>query len=299
MNQSTMQSGGAVLFWSIGDASDVVNLKQAFTAAGFAEHAPDPRNASTVAGEALADVVGSPTTLIRPLKERRGWHVVRETRGTRSNAFDDWFTVDLGSLWRADAVDVGGHRIGYTWHNASLCQGRSQYEIEDLTRERYEALASVARTGQVTSALVDVVDALAGTRLRPSGGLHWMATGPKLDRFAELAQRVESAAKLGTRSAVYIIRHALDVDALRAVRDAITAEVEQAARELRDAVSGGELQARGLRSQGAAAEALAAKVAAYEAILAEPLPALAALAVDAQTTVAMAKLSLSAQRGAA
>lgn len=308
MIESTMQTGGAVLFWSIGAGADMLDVRRAFTDAGFPDQAPEYRAAGTVAGEALAELLGGPATSITPLDRRRGWFVAHIERGASRNTFHDWLSLELpGGDHATPAPDVSRYRLNLTWHAGDYrardwsppsdthAGGAMQDELDRRIRGAYERATHIARPGQLTHALVDVVDAMGGTRLRPSGGLYWMAAGPTLDRFARLAQAIEAASVTAERSRVYIIRHALDLDALRAVRDAITAEIEAAAAVVRDQVAGGTLGLRGLASQEEAAAALAAKVASYEAVLGEQLPALAQLAEDARTSAAMAKLAAAAQ----
>src|SRR5438128_2524495 len=98
---------------------------------------------------------------------------------------------------------------------------------------------SIGEASDVRELRQAFLDAMGGTRLRPSGGLYWLKDGADLDRFAELSRKVEAAACLGSKSSVYIIRHAMDLDALRAVRDAINAEIARDAAEIQDQVTSG------------------------------------------------------------
>lgn len=286
MTENTIQTGGAVIFWTASKESDIQALRQAFQDAGYPDQAPEYRKASTVAQEAIQAAVGSPTTIVTPLADRRGWHVARLEKGKDRNTFHDWFSLELGRHKGSDAVDVPAPSLGFTAHGVNALDAGP-------ICDHFTRLARIATATQVATSLIATVDAMGGTRLRPSGGVYWLAAGPKLDALRRLSDRVEAASITG-RSAVYFIRHAMDLDALRAVRDAIDAEIRQETAELQKQVTSGELKQRALETVQAAAEALRSKVASYEQILGEPLPALAQLALDAKTAAAMAVLQLGA-----
>src|SRR5207237_9606159 len=68
---------------------------------------------------------------------------------------------------------------------------------------------------QLATALVKVVAALGGLRLRPGGAVYWLP-GHRLDEWGRVAQAVESCAE-GRPPAVYVLRHRLDAAPARPV----------------------------------------------------------------------------------
>jgi hypothetical protein len=146
-------------------------------------------------------------------------------------------------------------------------------------------------TSQVSTALVAVLDALSGTRLRPSGGLYWLPAR-QLDERQRAVSAVESAAE-GKPSAVYVLRHRLD--AVRAVRDAIVAEVQAESARIHDEVVGGELGSRALETRRSEAGQLRQKIALYEGLLNVGLEGLYHAVDRADQAVAAAVLLASAQ----
>jgi hypothetical protein len=111
-----------------------------------------------------------------------------------------------------------------------------------------------------------VIESMGGTRLRPGGAVYWMP-GPRIAEWAEVGQAIEQAGE-GRPSAVYILRHRLDRDAVRAVRDAVVQEVQTEADRICSEVTAGELGARALEARKKQASDLRSKVLLYEDLLA-------------------------------
>src|SRR5262249_17333250 len=102
-------------------------------------------------------------------------------------------------------------------------------------------------------------------RRPPAGGLSWRPAR-QLDEWPRAVSAVESAAE-GKPSTVYVLRHRLDADAVRAVRDAIVAEVQAESARIHDEVVGGELGSRALETRRSEAGQLRQKIALYEGLL--------------------------------
>src|SRR4029078_532883 len=68
-------------------------------------------------------------------------------------------------------------------------------------------------------------------------------------------------------SAVYVLRHRLDADAVRAVRDAVVSEVRAEAFGICDEVTAGDLGGRALETRKKQAADLREKVLLYEDVL--------------------------------
>jgi hypothetical protein len=148
----------------------------------------------------------------------------------------------------------------------------------DQVAEAYRRQQGRVPAAQLSAALVRVVDALGGTRLRPGGAVYWVP-GPRLDEWAA-AGRAAEAASGGRPGAVYVLRHRLDADAVRAVRDALVGEVQAEAARICDEVAAGDLRQ---------------KVLLYEDLLSLGLAGLHRAVDQADQAAATAALLLGAQ----
>src|SRR5215213_8367336 len=227
MVESRLDVGGAVTFWSLANWSDRPRLQSAFAAVGLAALVPDPRPGPACLKDALEDVLGGPRTLVRPLASRDGFAVVREDRGVAANVYATLLTA---------SVRDGHDPVFDPW---SPDAGR----VADAYRRQLGRVPAA----QLSAALVKVVEALGGTRLRPGGAVYWVP-GPRLDEWAEAGHAAERAAE-GRPSAVYVLRHKLDADAVRAVRDAVVTEVQAEAHRICEEVVGGDLGGRALETR--------------------------------------------------
>jgi len=66
---------------------------------------------------------------------------------------------------------------------------------------------------------------------------------------------------------VYVLRHRLDAESVRAVRDAVVAEVQNEAKRIQEDVLQGDLGGRALETRKKLAQALRDKVLLYEDVL--------------------------------
>ena len=277
MTEGHLDVGGAVVFWSLADGTDRDRLRDRFTPLDLGEFVPDERPASAFLKDALESVLGGPRVLVRPLAARDGFAVVREDRGTAVNAYATTMV----------AKDSSG---GFTTLTFDPDDDRA-----DRVRAAFHKHTGRVPAAQLSAALVRVVDALGGTRLRPGGAVYWVP-GHKLGDWADVAEVVERAST-GRPSAVYAIRHKLDADAVRAVRDAVVADVadvaEEADRIAKD-VAAGDLGGRALDVRRKDAAALRDKVLLYEDVFAVGLAGLHTAVDAADQAAAGAALLLAA-----
>jgi hypothetical protein len=273
MVESSLDVGGAVTFWSLADWSDRARLQREFAALGLDAFTPDPRPAPACLRDALNDVLGGPRVLVRPLAGREGFAVVREDRGVAANAYATLLTASV----RDGAVPVFD-----PWTPEA-----------DQVAEAYRRQQGRVPAAQLSAALVRVVDALGGTRLRPGGAVYWVP-GPRLDEWAA-AGRAAEAASGGRPGAVYVLRHRLDADAVRAVRDALVGEVQAEAARICDEVAAGDLGGRALETRKKQAADLRQKVLLYEDLLSLGLAGLHRAVDQADQAAATAALLLGAQ----
>ena len=266
--------GGAVVFWSLAEGTDRSRLHHGFTGLGLEAFVPDPRPASAVLKDALDETLGGPRVLIRPLAARDGFAVVQEDRGRTDNTY----VTTLVARALGDPVELAFEPID---ERAS--------QIIDQFRVQSQRLSA----SQVSGALVKVVEHLGGTRLRPTGAVYWVP-GHRLDEWASVALAVE-AASTGRPSAVYVIRHPLDAEAVRAVRDAIVTEVQTEAKRIVEDVNTGELGERALDTRRTQAATLRDKVLLYEDLLSVGLAGLHQAIDVADQAAAVATLLLASE----
>ena len=93
-------------------------------------------------------------------------------------------------------------------------------------------------------------------------------------------------------NAIYRLRTVFDLEAVRAVRDAVSHEVDAAARKLAEEMDSGELGEEALSARKRHAQGLRERVSMYEGILGETLEQLRQAISDAEEAVCLASLSI-------
>jgi len=276
MIHSSMRLGGVVTFWTCGEWSRHSAIEAGLTALGFEKFVPERRGKGSALRDALEKVCGGPRVMVRPTKEKDGFCVVEEER--RETAYG-------GNTYRVNLTA----RIDF---DTSLI---TFDPIDDRAQKivaSYNEHLGLLRSAQVSSALVSILDDLGGTRLRPTGGVYWLPEA-KVEAWAEIGQIIEGAGH-GVVNAVYLIRHDLDADAVRAVRDAIVSEVSAEATKISQEVNDGGLGERALENRKEQALCLRSKIELYEELLDCGLEALRQAVDETEQTVATAALMASA-----
>jgi hypothetical protein len=275
MIETHLAVGGAVAFWTLAEWTDRQRLRYGLEKLGLEAFVPEERLPAAALRDALTEVLGGPRTLIRPLAQKDGFAVVREDRGTVENRY----ATDL----------VARVMEGPRPHLSFEPYGPKAVAVEASFQTQLGRVSGA----QLSSALVKVVESLSGTRLRPTGAIYWIP-GPRLADWADVGQAVEAAAD-GAPSAVYLIKHRLDGEAVRAIRDAVVAEVSAEATRIREDVAAGDLGGRALETRKQQAADLRSKVLLYEDLLSVGLDGLHRAVDDADQAAATASLLLSAQ----
>jgi hypothetical protein len=272
MVESRLDVGGGVVVWSLADWTDRLRLTAAFRSLGLGSFVPEPRPPSAALKDALENVLGGPRVLVRPLATRDGFAVVTEDRGLAQNQYATALTAKVTGEPPGLSFDP--------WDSRAV-------GVEDAFRAQLGRVSG----NQLSAALVKVIDFLGGTRLRPSGAVYWLP-GHRLAPWTDVAHAVEQSAE-GRPSAVYVLRHRLDADAVRAVRDAVVAEVQAEAIRIREEVLAGDLGGRALETRKRHAADLRDKVLLYEDLLDVGLKGLHAALDEADQAAATAVLLLS------
>ena len=270
MIESDLHAGGAVVFWSAAPHTRRVEFARRLTELGLGEFAPEARPETSILRDALEGVYGGPRTLVRPLEGRDGFAVVREERGR------------AGNLYRTEVVaKVEG--------SPPLLRFDPPGGKADRVLDAAQAHRELVPASQLSACLVRVVESLGGTRLRPTGAVYWVP-GHKLAEWALVASAAEESSEAPRHSAVYVLRHRFDADAVRAVRDAVVAEVSSEAAHIAADVHAGNLGARALETRRKQAADLRAKVHLYEDLLSVGLGNLRAAVDSADQAAATAAL---------
>jgi hypothetical protein len=160
-------------------------------------------------------------------------------------------------------------------------------------QDAYRKQLGLLHGSQVSACLVKLVESLGGTRLRPSGAIYWLP-GPRVDDWQHIAGEVEKAGQ-DRPNAVYLLRHRMDADAVRAVRDAVVAEVQAESARIHSEVMAGDLGDRALETRRTQAGELRRKVLLYEELLDVGLQGLHQAVDTADQAAAAAILLASAQ----
>lgn len=241
--------GGVITFWSLTDFSSREAVIQGFGKADLAQFVPEEQEAVTVLKDALTEVMGGRSTLIRPLAKRSGWAVVGEARGQDRN--------DYSHLARAEVTAGGSVLVVPT--SADWTQ-----EQTDAVYREFSKYGGMVPAQRLAGSLVNIIYSLGGIRLRPrSGGIYYIPPG-KVSRWREAAAAVEAASP---RNQVYELSQELNPETIRAVRDAIAAETEAASQRLHQEILSGELGEKALQTRRDEVAALRLKLEEYENIL--------------------------------
>ena len=276
MIESQLDVGGAIVFWSLAEWTSRDKLLHGFNPLGLNHVVPEMRAAPAALRDALEDVLGGPRILVRPLLRRDGFTVVREQRGEEGNSYLQEMVACL---------DPSNGSTDIRFHPHDDRAGRVQ--------EAYQRQRGRLHGSQVSNVLVYLIESLGGTRLRPSGAIYWLP-GNRIDNWQLIAQAVEQAGD-GRPSAVYLLRHRMDADAVRAVTDAIVGEINVEAGRIHDEVMAGELGERALEHRREQAACLRQKVVLYEELLDVGLSGLHQAVDRADQAAAAATLLVSAQ----
>jgi hypothetical protein len=273
MEGKLVQQGGAVTFWSCADRTNREHLVRGFTDLGLAKLAPDARHAPSALRAALSESISGPTRLIRPLRDKHGFLVLDEARGTDSNDYS-----------QVGVARVVGEEGAETLDFSPLFP----YDLRSAVRGEYAVQIGLLPGATVGTVLVAAMDKLGGTRLRPNGGIYWLSRR-RLAEWRAIAEVVEGAAS-DRSNRLYIIEHDLDADSVRAVHDgvieAVTSELDSINRELLS----GELGVKAVGTRSARVRELLSRTRDYEAVLGIGLEGLRAAVENAQEAAGRAAI---------
>lgn len=144
------------------------------------------------------------------------------------------------------------------------------YANEQKLTEDYLKYKAVLTASAVSQALTEVLQRMDGMRGFDKPGIHYIPEH-HLKGWKELADLVEGCQQ-GNK--ITTVRAAMDEGTARAIRDALTKEVQEAAAQLLDDVSKGTLNDTQLQVRAQRSQALVDRVNLYSSILNEGLEGL-------------------------
>lgn len=271
---NSLRIDGAVVFWTLGEYSSRLKIEaglQGISLMGGAwdKLSPGERTPSAC----LRDAVGKsyPKHHITHLAKRDGWAVMEESRSSDDVA----------------ASTIASFRVDEATHQIQMLRGFNYQKLMEIQSE-YQAQRLLLKPAQVGNSLVRMLFRLNATTIRPTGGIYWLPND-SLPAWAEISKVIESAG-VGGKNSMYRITHQFDADAIRAVRDAILAEVQYETDLLIEEIDSGTLGERALQSKAKAAEVLHVKIKEYENILGEKLKLAREMAEKAEQSAIAARL---------
>jgi hypothetical protein len=187
----------------------------------------------------------------RQNQAKNGFEVMRKKRGAVQNEYDVAFSARIES-W-------GG----------LIVEGEGNQTAIQAAFDRHKSQLTGAAIGKL---LVDVLARAGGTTLRESGGVYWVPE-ESVQAVERMAAFVEECGEDGGNR-VYLLRTAMDESTVRAVRDAITAEVTKEANAIVNELKENDFGDEALTRRQLAAASLHARVSRYERILGEAMSTL-------------------------
>jgi hypothetical protein len=257
---------GAIVFWSL-QPTPYQALLEALETKGYGQCMPNVRTDQSALENAIKTNYGTKNKAIvsRKKPKQNGVELVEIERGRERN----YYTTSFGARVVNNVVKAD---LGYA----------DEYK---LTQEflKYKA---VLTTSAVSQALTAVLQRMDGMRGFDKAGIHYI---PEhwLGKWEELAKLVEGCQQGNTITTMQV---AMNAGTARAIRDALTKEVQEEAAQLLDDVSKGTLNDTQLQVRAQRSQALVDRVNLYSAILNEGLEGLKNVAQLANGAAAAAAM---------
>lgn len=266
-----LKIGGALTFSALAEWSVRLKLEAGLQRLGYMQHVPEPRSATACLKDALHEVFTERSVEIKPLAAADSFEVIRIQKGEYRNSYDHLFGVSVDDE----------RRISLRPYVA---------DTADRIMAEFNQQLGLLRAYSVTQCLTGILRSLGGTSLRPKGALYWVPP-PHVGAWAEVAGVVDGCG-FKKPNAVYLLRHQMDADAVRAVRDGIVNEVRVRSQEISREVLDPDnpLKARGLARRQEEAQELHEKVKLYEELLGVGLSGLTQTLEEVEATIGQAAL---------
>lgn len=280
--QDTVKLCGGITYWSLGAAFGHAQLQNGLQELGLEDLAPEVRGCQSALTDAVKSYYAAQQDLpldanqcllFRKLdlvkgEEDAALAVVKETREGDNLHYEQLAIVKVSSL------------SGYVRFEPS------NPAIEEQLQQAYAAIRTTVSQYQVSKLLVQILEKLRGTSLRPSGALYWLAED-KLADWRQVTDLVQECTVEG-ESKVYLLSTVLNDEARRAVVDAVVNEVTATARLIEDQASSGGIKERAFKARRQDARSLHQRIEYFENLFGTALSKLHKVADDCEEQVVSA-----------
>ena len=245
---------GIVVLWNAIEAEHKP-ISDGFTNIGLKSFIPNPRTKLASLLTALKAVYTGQSWLIRPLKGKNGYQVVKETKGEEVN-------------------DLNHERSFIMFPDESMTVSPFDQGLVDRVTQEYKAAAGRVSAVELTDALrrllVSTNSGFNGIPLKDSGAVYWV---PELAK--PMLDQVEAVIKRGTNGqfAFSIFRHELNDEERSAVLTAAIQDLNRRCGMVLDDVSSGELRGAALLNREREAANLIRKAEFFQTALQADLSA--------------------------
>lgn len=276
VHESSMKVGGAYTRWPLSEWSLRHVLVDGLGRLGYKDFVPEARSATACLKDALSEIFTEKQVEIKPLAGTGSYEIIRVNKGEHKNSYDHLYCVSVDDERRVSLRPL----------------------VPDLAQRilaGFNEQLGLLRSGQVTTCLVKILlRRLDGTTIGPRGGLYWLPPH-HIDAWTQVAQVVE-ASGYRTESKVYLLRHLMDADAVRAIRDSIIHEIQTRSGEIRQEVLDQDNPLKSLALQHRHEELLALrdKARLYESLLGVGLEQSVQTLDEVETTIGQAALLVAA-----
>jgi len=260
---------GAMVSWNLQD-TDLYAARAAFESAGLEHLAPGPKTEYEALKAAVGEVAKSKDQLIQRHKKHHehGCELVDVKRDTEVNDYSHFlsFKVVNGQVMRKT-------QDGWSW----------EPDMSGKVQEEFDKQSRLVAPAKLTAALVQMVGALQGIRLRERGGLYWLPE-ESLATWASLSDALEAAG-----NDMLVLRTELNPRTAQHLTKALHEQVMQEANAILEEL-GGKLREDGLEKRKDRAMELAALVESYSSILGAGLENLKSVTQVVQSAAVMAAM---------
>jgi hypothetical protein len=282
-----ISASGAVVYWQLHD-TDRAAINGRLAELGFDRYMVAPRTDAAALKAAIRQTIFNARgrsrkfdKIILELENSAldGYEVRNVKRGPEENEVSHDFSVKIGPHGFVEVT------------RGQLPEGPSGLQM------LFEQARRVAPATAVAKSLISIIERdLEGVVLRANGGVYWVPQHHRatLDKLAAAIEAASQTPVDGRQNAstIYRVSTMIDEGTIRAVKDAIVAEVTAAADAMRSELAANDFKHSTLERRQAAAAQLHGRVSRYEEILGEALTVLhdAISAAETEVTAAMAQL---------
>ncbi len=247
MNDTRYDLAGALVYWAFGAASELGKLQECLDRHGFAKHCPERMTDGAALKAALSEEFpGHKVFQVLSEKDKDRFEVVRVAADdTEKNRYTHVLTASLKL-----GLDARQH----------IETDEYDFDRDRRLEDAVERLTSMVPVGQLSKCMVEIVMALGGTTMRPSGGIYWIGN-EHWDRWVAL---VDDITACGSKNRFDACRVVMDENCIEALRQALTNEIEREAKSIHESIFDPETGTRAAKTARKRAESLRAKIGSYE-----------------------------------